>query len=443
MESEYSNVIEDLNNSDRSIRIDTSKNVGELINAGRLKTTFTDEVNNHIHTKYSFSPYYPAMAVYKAWNSGLKSAGIVDHDSVGGNMEMIETCKNIGIASTIGMEIRVNFSNTALEGKRINNPSSANNAYMVYHGIPVQELSNVNEFLKPIHESRNKRNQKILDNINSVLIQQNIEKLDYQNDILKISEADEGGAVTERHLLFALSERLISSIGKWEKLISFIKENLKIHIEPKLEVFLLDENNPYYLFDLMGVFKQSFLEDVFIQPDDEECVSVYDAVKLGNKINAITLYSYLGDVTESITGDIKAEKFEDDYLDFLFLEIKRIGFQGVTYMPNRNSLEQLLYVQKLAKEFDMMEICGIDINSPRQLFNCPILMKDNFKHLIRNAWALIAHEKLAGYDLKYSFYNPDNPLNSLSLQERIKKYSEIGKQIKNDRPEEAYTLIDF
>jgi len=441
--SEYLNVVEDLNHSDRSIRIVSSKKVGELISEGRLKTALTDEVNNHIHTKYSFSPYYPAMAAYKAWSSGLKATGIVDHDSVSGNMEMIVACKNIGIASTIGLEIRVNYSNTALEGKRINNPSSKNNAYMVYHGIPVQELSRVNEFLKSIRESRNRRNQKILDNINSVLNQQSIEKLNYQKDILKISEADEGGTVTERHLLFALSERLISNIGKWGKLISFIKKNLKIHIEPKLEALLLDENNPHYIFDLIGVFKQSFLEDVFIQPDDAECVSVYDAVKLGNKINAITLYSYLGDVTESITGDIKAEKFEDDYLDLLFLEIKRIGFQGVTYMPDRNSLEQLLSVQKLAKEFDMIEISGIDINSPRQLFNCPILMKDSFKHLIRNTWALIAHEKLAGYDLKYSFYNPNNPLNSLSLQERIKKYSEIGMQIKNDRPEEAHRLIDF
>lgn len=38
-------------------------------------------VNNHIHTTYSFSPYNPTEAVYMAWKNGLKTAGIMDHDS--------------------------------------------------------------------------------------------------------------------------------------------------------------------------------------------------------------------------------------------------------------------------------------------------------------------------------------------------------------------------
>ena len=47
-------------------------------------------VNNHIHTCYSFSPYTPTSAVFYAWKAGLRTAGIMDHDSVGGMREFIE-----------------------------------------------------------------------------------------------------------------------------------------------------------------------------------------------------------------------------------------------------------------------------------------------------------------------------------------------------------------
>ena len=62
----------------------------------------TDYVNNHIHTTYSFSPYTPAAAVYEAWKAGLSTAGIMDHDSVGGAMEFIEAGKILGIPVTVG-----------------------------------------------------------------------------------------------------------------------------------------------------------------------------------------------------------------------------------------------------------------------------------------------------------------------------------------------------
>jgi hypothetical protein len=49
------------------------------------------DVNNHIHTTYSFSPYNPTAAVYMAWQNGLKTAGIIDHDSVSGARSLAET----------------------------------------------------------------------------------------------------------------------------------------------------------------------------------------------------------------------------------------------------------------------------------------------------------------------------------------------------------------
>jgi hypothetical protein len=50
----------------------------------------------------------------------------------------------------------------------------------------------------------------------------------------------------------------------------------------------------------------------------EECPDVREVIALSKKIGAISAYAYLGDVGDSVTGDKKPQKFEDDYLDELF-----------------------------------------------------------------------------------------------------------------------------
>ena len=58
--------------------------------AGRERPAPGRDVNNHIHTTYSFSPYSPAKAVWMAAEAGLATAGLMDHDSIGGAREFIE-----------------------------------------------------------------------------------------------------------------------------------------------------------------------------------------------------------------------------------------------------------------------------------------------------------------------------------------------------------------
>src|SRR4030066_1014152 len=268
-------------------------------------------------------------------------------------------------------------------------------------------------------------------------------EIDFNKEVYKISQAEEGGSITERHILFAFAGKIIQKTGKGEKLISFLKDNLDLVFSEKIKKFLLDESNPFYLYDLLGILKSSFLDKIFIQPDYEECISVYEAVKFSNSINAIPAYAYLGDVTDSPTGDKRAEKFEDDFLEELIPELKKIGFKAITYMPPRNTLSQLLRLQELCKKYELMEISGVDINSSRQSFNYPIILRPEFAHLIEATWALIAHEKLANYDEKYALFNNKNPLKGKSLKERIAAYSEIGRKIDSRHPELAYQKINF
>jgi hypothetical protein len=254
------------------------------------------------------------------------------------------------------------------------------------------------------------------------------------------SEATGGGSVTERHICYALALKLISIHGRGQTLVNFVENQMQIPLAPELRALLLDAENPHYVYDLLGVFKSALVPEFFLPSAHDECISVHEAVRFANEIGAIPAYAYLGDVGDSATGDKKAEKFEDDYLDELVLELTAIGFKAITYMPPRNSRKQLLRLQKLCRENQLMEISGVDINSSRQSFNCPILLEPEFSHLADAAWALIAHEKLAAADPQLAFFNPDNPLATLSLGERIEEYSEIGKRMNHSRPEEAIAL---
>jgi hypothetical protein len=429
-----------LNHPSREVRLAVVNELGTTLKANY---PVTDEVNNHVHSKYSFSPYYPTQAAVNAARAGLQAVGIMDHDSISGCREMIEAGKAIDLATTCGFEMRVNMTGTKFQGYKTNNPDTVNNSYMAIHGVPHTRFPRVRGFLRSILKARYFRDRQEVENLNKIVVPLGLDPIDFDRDVWSISEAEAGGSITERHIVYALSLKLIEKFGKGPKLVEFIETEMKIPIPEKVKRYLLNEANPHYAYDLLGVFKGSLVPEIFVQPNVQGAPSVYDAVQFANDIDAIPAYAYLGDVGESPTGDKKAEKFEDDYLDDLVPELKKIGFKAITYMPPRNTKEQLLRLQKLCDEYDMMQISGVDINSSRQAFNCPEIMEPEFQHLIGAAWALIAHEKLATADGRYSLFHPDNPIAGKALKERIAIYAEIGKKIDNQHPEKAIELVNF
>jgi len=427
-----------LNNASPAIRLAAIRELGESVKAAAVKT---EEVNNHVHSIYSFSPYSPTMAAVKAAEAGLQTVGIMDHDSVAGCLEMLEASKAINIAATVGCEIRVNMDNTCVAGRKTNNPDEANISYIALHGIPRTQLPAVAEFLQPIHHARIERNRKQVARLNDLLAAMAAPTLDFDADVLSISMAASGGSVTERHILYALALKLIDTYDQGEALVSFVEQQMHIAIAPKLRSLLLDQDNPHYAYDLLGIFKAALVDKFFLNSNSTECVNVHTAVDFAITIGAIPAYAYLGDIAESPTGDKKAENFEDDFLDELVPELKRIGFQAITYMPPRNRKQQLQRLQKLCVANELMQISGVDINSSRQQFNCPILLEPDFRHLTDAAWALIAHEKLAAAAPQLGIFHPANPLCSHSLDARLKRYAQIGRQIDNRTPENAISLF--
>jgi hypothetical protein len=299
---------------------------------------------------------------------------------------------------------------------------------MTIQGVPSQAASKVNDFLVPIAVARGKRNRCMVENLNTIITASRLSPISYDKDVVPLSMAANKGSVTERHILYALSLRLIEEAGQGEGLLQFLKEKFDLEISGKIRAFLKDEENSHYSWDLLGILKSSFNDRIFIQPDENECPPVTQATAFALSVNAIPSYAYLGDIGESPTGDKKAEKFEDDFLDTLIPRLKEFGFLGLTYMPPRNTAAQLERLHKLCVQYSFLEICGVDINSPRQTFNCPEIRKPEFSNLVESTWALAAHETLASSDNSRGLFNQADPLAEKALGERIAAFAVLGRE---------------
>lgn len=356
-------------------------------------------VNNHIHTTYSFSPYDPTAAVYMAWKNGLKTAGIMDHDSAAGIREFLDAAEVIGMPVTCGVECRVDMSMTALNGKRINNPDQKSVAYVTMHGIPHQNIEAVDAFFAPYREKRNQRNRKMCENI-TALVQPYGLSLDFDADVLPLSNYEKGGSVTERHILYALTKKITAIYKTPAEVVTFLKDEMKLALSQKvIEQIANGEQTPdFYEYDILGALKSNMVEKFYIDATDE-CPKVADFIEMVHKNGGIAAYAYLGDVGNSVTGDKKAQKFEDDYLDELIDVIKEYGFDAITYMPTRNTPEQLQRLMKICEDHGFFQISGEDINSPRQSFRCKALDDPSFGHLIESTYTLIAYENAASADM--------------------------------------------
>jgi hypothetical protein len=229
---------------------------------------------------------------------------------------------------------------------------------MTFHSIRERYFAQTADFLKPYRERRNARNILMLKRIS----EKTGIPLDFEKDVLPLSEYANGGSVTERHLLFALAKKV------------------------------LPEGTEEEQYKLLGTYKAGLIHDVYIEPTDE-LLPLTEAIAFAKDVDAILCYPYLGDVTNSPTGDKKAAKFEDDYLNELIAFLPKAGITAVTYMPSRNTANQLDRLMKLCERYGLKQISGEDINSPSQSFICRQLADPHFAHLVDAAWELVNREK--------------------------------------------------
>ena len=394
----------------------TREELLELLNAENglenLKTLLKTEslppvgrdVNNHIHTTYSFSPYSPAAAVWFARAAGLCTCGLMDHDSIAGSEEFLAAAKEVGMGATIGLECRVSFKNTPFGDRRLNNPDQDGVVYMALHGVPHNRAAEVNAFFAPYRAARNERNKKMVAAVNQLMGRYGV-TIDFEKDVLPLSNYAKGGSVTERHISSALAYRMLEVIGKGETLVKFIRETMQLPLSDKIAGFLCDEKNPHMMYDLLGWIKSTLIAKFYIDATDE-CPDVREVLALSEKVGAISAYAYLGDVGDSVTGDKRAQKFEDDFLDELVPFLAGLGYRAITYMPSRNTPAQLKRIRALCDKYGLFQISGEDINSPRQSFVCEAQRAPEFycKHNLEWFYRLIKNPSRAGRMMKLPLF---------------------------------------
>lgn len=420
------NYIELLNAPKKEDRLAALEKIAEMFKSGEiLMPQRNEDTNNHVHTTYSFSPYSPTKGVYMAYMSGLRTVGIVDHDAINGAEEFIKAGEILGITTTIGMEIRVNFESVGYKGINLNNPDQPGTAYITFQGVPHGSIKKLDNWLgENVRKYRHIRNRKMVANINGLVNKFGIE-LDYDKDVLPTSMAHDGGGVTERHILFALTHKLMEKYQTGEQMLSFFEDEMGIKVSGSKRDLILDRDCPIYDYDVLNLLKSEFVAKMFV-PATDELVDVNDAVAFAKEIGAIPSICYLGDVGNSVTGDKKAQKFEDEILDDYIPVVKKIGFEALAYMPSRNTDEQIDRIVALARKYDFLQISGEDINQPRQKFVCMKLREPGFKHLEDATWALVGHEYAATECKENGIYSDKTKAAYPVMEDRIAAFKEIG-----------------
>lgn len=418
-----------LNMWEKEERLEAIKNLKEAIDRDEVPAVKRiGECNNHIHSQFSFSPYSPSMIAWKAYQAGLDTCGIVDHDSIAGCLEFRAACKILGVIPTIGFEIRMNWDGTPLQNKKFNNPDQKSIGYFPIHGVPLKSLERVEKFLQPIRRAREKRNREMAKKIDHILAAYGM-SLDFDADVIPVSRWDQKGSITERHILFATAKKIIEECKRGRTLIDFLQEKLEITLSERDKGYLIDIDNDIYTYDLTNILKGFFSERMYVPASHEEVPDVVKTVPYLNSLGCIATYTYLGDIRGvSVTGDKKTQKFEDDILEELFSCLYKYGMRGFSYAPTRNQPDQIERVKKLCREYRMLEVCGEDINQPRQPFICEQNSEEQKKFFNDSTWAIIGHEKLAEQNLADSIISDETIRKYPDLNARIEYYKTIGQK---------------
>lgn len=424
----YNEIINRLDSDNYDERITALKEIKALIDEKKIKPVSVESyVNDHIHTKYSFSPYTPSSAVFYAWQAGLETCGIMDHETTRGCKEFIEAGKILDIPVTCGLECRVKMTETALFGKRINNQYQDSLAYFVMHGIPHQMLDKVDEVFKPLREKRKERIKSICCKLNA-LADNSALALDFERDVLSISFFKYGGTVTERHICQALARKLISVYKDAKGILSALNDVFGCTLAHEAEEKICSATEKELEYLVIDVIKRSDLFGAYIDAD-EECLHVTELVELCQSVGAICAYAYLGDVFDNVTQNhCGTKKYEDGYLELLISELKRLNVSALTYMPSRNTRKQSERIIALCEKNSLLQISGEDINSYNQPFVTDLMLDPIFSHLKDSTYAIIGNEISATVNIDNSMFSKKNKEAIACLNDKISYYAKIGKK---------------
>src|SRR5208337_5228348 len=123
--------------------------------------------------------------------------------------------------------------------------------YMIIHGVPARSVDLIGKMLRPIQEARELRGRRMVEGMNTLLPRYGLRALDWQSDVRSLSRADDGGTITERHILFAVAAAIVAKAGRGPALLDFLRTALGVHPPARVSAYLADPSNETLLYDLL------------------------------------------------------------------------------------------------------------------------------------------------------------------------------------------------
>ncbi|MFA4843199.1 MAG: hypothetical protein WC658_05155, partial [Candidatus Omnitrophota bacterium] len=338
----------------------------------------------HCHTKYSYSPYYPEFVMWRGYQLGLQVVGIIDHDTVAGFRSFRNAARILGYKNaTCGYEVRATpIDSPELMQMDINFPKVKGKMYIVVHAVDAE----TNEQTDGIRQAKVEGFQDIIAHINSNLKALGIGfEIEYERDIQPLAEENNP---TERHLAEGIASAFKNGIPNITERVAAARSLVNLCAQQaEVEVALTDEETA--LIDEPSKFLVPIRNKVIVPLRNiypltiEECPSLEAVVEFAHKRGWLVYYPYLG----GSPTICEAERPEN--IRKLFAYVKDKGVDGIAFMPDRNTPEQIEMIQELAAEFNFRLANGMDVNAAGMAFTNEFSGREDF---VRESLAIVGHE---------------------------------------------------
>lgn len=395
--------------------------------AGVASTSRSDRIFCAVPTSYSVGAHSPSYIAFEARTSGLGAVGSMDELSIDASGELYEACKTVGIGSTFGFCLEVSFDAAPIKEILPSEPDGTTLSRIELYGVPFTSRDHIQQFLRPIQDARNARQRKQTGRLNKAISSLGLGSLEYDSEVL--SATNSGGSVTDLHLMLALARRIVKRKKSEAELTAFLRESVGISLTDEHAQELVAAEGQSRAYRLAELLKERFIGEIALSPNRSECVSVADVVSFASEVGAIPCFR-LADLPQ-----------DAETLQSLLDGLVQMRFAGISFAPADLSAEQVQQLHAAALERELLELPATSRyggnESGQENLALPALSESEHGHLLRNSWALVAHQQLEACNPRLGLLAAGNPFFELTVPERAAKYAELGKQIEPANPESA------
>lgn len=381
-----------------------------------LKQTLN--VNNHIHTPYSFSAFKNIpQAVALALEEDVKILGINDFFVCDGYDEFAKECYQKKVFPLFNIEF-IGLNKKDQENNiKVNDPNNPGRTYFSGKGLNYPE--NIEKDCKDKLESVKKESQKqvseMLDKIN-ILIAKN--EYDFSLSMGEIFEKYAKNLVRERHIATALRNKAVEMLETESKQIDFFTK-------------IFDNNKPKASLDDIPGFENEIRSRLlktggaaFVEENEKAFLDIAEVKDIIIKMGGIPTYPLLLDDKNGNFTDFENNKQK------LASTLKERGIYSIELIPNRNSLKILKEYVEYFYEQGFVVSFGTEHNTPaltKMIVDCRdnVELDESMKTINYNGAALLAAHQYLNAKGEQAYILP-------SGEAKIKERSEfeiLGKAI--------------